>query len=207
MLTARLRGFTLIELMIGIALFALLMTLAIPSFTGMMNNARLRDKGASIMAGLQSARSEALRRNQAVEFVLTADPVTDGSDVGVTANTTGPTWVVRALDQAGVPIVPLVEFRSGLEGSNQTDPTALYARITSANLPGTTSIQFTALGRTNVTAASGATFDVTPADATQCRASGGDLRCVRVVVTSSGRVRMCDPSVDPAVNPNDTRVC
>jgi type IV fimbrial biogenesis protein FimT len=207
MLTARLRGFTLIELMIGIALFALLMTLAIPSFTTMMNNTRLRDKGASIMSGLQSARGEALRRNLVVEFALTADPVTDGSDIGVAANGTGPTWVVRALDALGTPTGTLVDFRSGLEGSNQTDPAALYTRIASASLPPSGTIRFDSLGRTNVSAANGATFDVTPADANQCRAQGGDLRCMRVVVTTSGRVRMCDPSVDPVVNPNDTRAC
>jgi type IV fimbrial biogenesis protein FimT len=207
MLNARVRGFTVIELMIGVALFALLMTLAFPSFVGMMNNARLRDTGASIMAGLQSARTEALRRNQTVEFALTADPVTDGSDIGVTANGTGPTWVVRALDALGAPTDALVDFRSGLEGSNQTDPAALYARIASAGLPASGTIRFDPLGRTNVTAANGSTFDVTPADANQCRAAGGDLRCVRVVVTASGRVRMCDPSVDPVVNPNDTRAC
>jgi len=48
---------------------------------------------------------------------------------------------------------------------------------------------------------------VTPADPSLCRANGGDLRCVRIVVTPSGRVRMCDPSIDPAANPNDTRIC
>ena len=207
MLITRLRGFTVIELMVGVALFALLMTLAIPSFTVMINNARLREMGASIMAGLQSARSEALRRNQTVEFALTADPVADGSDINVTANGTGPTWVVRALDTLAAPTGTLVDFRAGLEGSNQTDPAALYARIASASLPPSQTIRFDALGRSNVTAANGATFDVTPANANDCRAQGGDLRCVRVVVTTSGRVRMCDPSVDPVANPNDTRAC
>jgi hypothetical protein len=33
------------------------------------------------------------------------------------------------------------------------------------------------------------------------------MRCLRVVVTASGRVRMCDPSVNPALSPNDTRAC
>lgn len=208
MLITRLRGFTLIELMVGVALFALLMTLAIPTFTVMINNARLREMGASIMAGLQAARSEALRRNQTVEFALTADPVTDGSDINVTANGTGPTWVVRALDDLAVPTGTLVDFRAGLEGSNQTDPAALYARIASTSLPPSGTIRFDALGRSpTIATASGATFDITPANANECRAQGGDLRCVRVVVTTSGRVRMCDPSVDPVANPNDTRAC
>ena len=33
-----------------------------------------------------------------------------------------------------------------------------------------------------------------------CRANGGDMRCLRVVVTPGGRVRMCDPSVPAAAN-------
>jgi type IV fimbrial biogenesis protein FimT len=206
MLIARSRGFTIVELMFGVALFAFVMMLALPSFTAMLNNSRLRDAGAAIMAGLQSTRSEALRRNQNVEFVLTADAVDDSTNPALTANTTGPNWAVRALDTTATPIAPLVEARSGLEGSNQTDPAALYARISAANLPATTTIRFDALGRSNV-GATNATFDVTPADTNQCRANGGDLRCIRVVVTASGRVRMCDPSIDAVANPTDTRAC
>jgi type IV fimbrial biogenesis protein FimT len=206
MLSARTRGFTLIELMFGLALFALVMMLALPSFTAMLNNGRLRDTAASIMAGLQATRSEALRRNQIVEFVLTADDVDDTSVATVTANNSGPNWAIRVLDATATPVAPLVEARSALEGSNQTDPAALYSRVLAANLPGTTTVRFDALGRTNVGGVN-TTFDVTPSDANLCRANGGDLRCVRVVVTPSGRVRMCDPSIDPVANPNDTRAC
>jgi type IV fimbrial biogenesis protein FimT len=206
MLIARERGFTIIELMFGLALFALVLALALPSFTVMLNNGRLRDTGASIMAGLQAARTEALRRNQAVEFVLTGDSIDDSSDIFFTANNTGPHWGIRALDATGTPVGSLLEMRSGLEGSNQTDPTSLFARIAAANLPATSTLRFDALGRTNV-GATNTTYEVTPADPSLCRANGGDLRCVRIVVTPSGRVRMCDPSIDPAANPNDTRIC
>jgi type IV fimbrial biogenesis protein FimT len=40
-----------------------------------------------------------------------------------------------------------------------------------------------------------------------CKANGGDMRCLQIVVTPGGRVRMCDPSVDAVANPNDTRAC
>jgi type IV fimbrial biogenesis protein FimT len=206
MLTARTRGFTLIELMFGIALFALLMVLAMPTFTTMLQNSRLRGATDSILAGLQMARSEALRRNQTVEFLLTSNALdAPGDGSGIAANATGPGWAVRALDAAAVSIA-YVEGRSGLEGSGTTDTAAIYATMSATSLPGTGTIRFDGLGRTNVGVANAA-FDVTPPDPGTCRASGGDRRCLRVVVTSSGRVRMCDPSVDPVVNPNDTRAC
>jgi type IV fimbrial biogenesis protein FimT len=206
MLTARPRGFTIIELMFGIALFALLMLLAMPTFTTVLQNSRLRGATDSILAGLQMARTEALRRNQTVEFMLTANDLdSPGNGAGLGANATGPGWAVRALDPAGAAIA-FVEGRSGLEGSGQADPAAIYARMSAASLPATNTIQFDGLGRTNVGVAN-ATFDVTPSDASTCKASTGNMRCLRVVVTASGRVRMCDPSVNPVLNPNDTRAC
>jgi type IV fimbrial biogenesis protein FimT len=207
MLTARPRGFTLIELMFGIALLALLLALGMPTFTTMLNNARLRGAGESILAGLQAARTEALRRNLTVEFMLTANDVDDpGTVTSLTANGTGPNWAVRALDAALAPdATGFVEGRSGLEGSNQADPAALYARINASGLPATNTIRFDPLGRTNASAAT--MFDVTPADASTCKASGGDMRCLRVVVTPGGRLRMCDPSIDAVANPSDTRAC
>ena len=57
MLIARHRGFTIIELMIGLALLALLMMLAFPVLT-MMQNARLRAVADSILGGLQGARGK-----------------------------------------------------------------------------------------------------------------------------------------------------
>jgi type IV fimbrial biogenesis protein FimT len=207
MLTARPRGFTLIELMTGIALFAILMMLAMPTFTSMLQNGRLRATGESILAGLQIARTEALRRNQKVEFMLLAANPDPANVTGFAANATGPSWAVRALDAAGNPDPNgFVEGRSGLQGSGQSDPALLYAQMSASNMPGTNTIQFDALGRTNVGAAP-ATFDVTPADASACKANGGEMRCMRVVVSPGGRVRMCDPSVDPVASPNDTRAC
>jgi type IV fimbrial biogenesis protein FimT len=198
----RRRGFTLIELMIGVALFAVVLTLAMPSFSVMLQNAKLRAKAESILAGLQEARTEALKRNQTVEFLLMADDPDPANVVVYTVNTTGPNWAVRVLDTAGV-ATDFVEGHSGLEGTGQSDPAALYARVTPANLPGTNTIRFDALGRSNVGVVN-STFDVKPAAPGACKADGGDMRCLRVVTTPGGRVRMCDPSV---AGPNDTRAC
>jgi type IV fimbrial biogenesis protein FimT len=205
MLIARHRGFTVIELMVGIALLAVLTMLAFPTFTTMLQNARLRGVGESILAGLQVARAEALRRNQTAEFLLMAEDPDPALVTAFGPNTTGPNWAVRILDSANLPL-EYIEGRSGLEGAGHADPAKRFARISAANLAAGNTIRFDSLGRTNVGLVN-AVFNVWPADPSVCKANGGDVRCVQVVVTPGGRVRMCDPSVDAVANPNDTRAC
>lgn len=67
------RGFSLIELLAALALFAILMGLAMPGFSTMMSNWRLRGSAETMAAGLQAARTEAIRRNAPVSFTLGTD--------------------------------------------------------------------------------------------------------------------------------------
>jgi type IV fimbrial biogenesis protein FimT len=62
------RGFSLIELMVVIAIVALLALAALPSFSEYLNNSRVRAAATSLREGLQTARMEALRRNNNVAF-------------------------------------------------------------------------------------------------------------------------------------------
>ena len=57
---AALRGFTIIELMATIAMAAILLTLAAPSFTELLANNRMRSEVFALRALLSEARSEAL---------------------------------------------------------------------------------------------------------------------------------------------------
>lgn len=63
-------GFTLIELMVTMAVFGILMALAAPDFGVWVQNNRIRSVAESAMTGIQLARSEAVKRNNAVEFEL-----------------------------------------------------------------------------------------------------------------------------------------
>ena len=64
------RGFTLIELMIGLVLIAILMLLAVPSYNAFMGNARIRNTADSLVNGLRQAQVEAVRRNRSIEFIV-----------------------------------------------------------------------------------------------------------------------------------------
>jgi type IV fimbrial biogenesis protein FimT len=64
------RGFTLIELMIGIAIFALLTVLAAPMYGDFMGNTQVRTAAESVLTGVRFAQSEAVRHGIPVRFEL-----------------------------------------------------------------------------------------------------------------------------------------
>lgn len=63
-------GVTLIELMIGIALLALLLFVGVESYRIWIQNTQVRTAAEAILNGLQLARGEAVRRNDNVHIVL-----------------------------------------------------------------------------------------------------------------------------------------
>lgn len=69
------RGFTLIELMVAIAVLAVILLLAVPGFRQMLEAQRLRATTFDMMTDLTLARSEALKRGKDV----TLKPVTVGN--------------------------------------------------------------------------------------------------------------------------------
>jgi len=64
------RGFTLIELMITLAIVAILSSLAAPSFRELVATQRVRSAVSALNESLWLARSEAIKRNAAVEFAF-----------------------------------------------------------------------------------------------------------------------------------------
>lgn len=67
------RGLTLVELMIGVAILGVVAMLAAPSFTSFIARAKLRGAANEVYADLQFARSAAAEKNQGfqVEFSST----------------------------------------------------------------------------------------------------------------------------------------
>lgn len=71
----RLGGFTLIELMVTIAIAAILMMVAAPSFVSFQRNAELTGAANSLLASINAARSEGMKRNMPA-LVVPADGAT-----------------------------------------------------------------------------------------------------------------------------------
>jgi len=117
------KGFTLIELMIAMAVLAVLTTLALPSFNQWIANTRIRSTTESVLAGFQLARAEAVRLNRGVRVTLNADT----------------SWTVTEVLSGNV-----IQTRPATEGTGNTDMTVT---------PGAaTTVDFNGLGRvTNLT--------------------------------------------------------
>lgn len=73
-LPRRQRGVSLFELIVALAIFTILATLAVPSFTQMVASQRVKSASSDLYSALVRARSEAIKRNADV----TLAPV-DGS--------------------------------------------------------------------------------------------------------------------------------
>lgn len=58
----RKKGFTLIELMVVISIIAIALAIAVPSMTTFMRNAELTSVSNSLLASINTARSEAMKR-------------------------------------------------------------------------------------------------------------------------------------------------
>lgn len=194
----RSRGMTLIELMIGLAIVALLLGIGMPAFNAFIANSKVRNAAEALQGGLALARATAMGRNQNVEFVLTNEVVDLGNVGTVTPATNGMHWLVRVLDSS-TGTYELVESKSGYEGSGQSaGASSVQVAASSAT------IAFRGLGGTQGMAGT-ATFDFSNPGAGACHttATPAPIRCLRVQVSIAGQVRVCDPSTTVP----DTRAC
>ena len=95
---ARQRGVTLIELMVGLSIAAVLAMSAAPYFSDYIANSRLREAGNLVYSEALAAQSEAVKRNTTVRLA------TSGSSVLVVdmSNTAHPTTLrMRTLNKIG----------------------------------------------------------------------------------------------------------
>lgn len=67
------RGFTLVELMLAITIFGILLMIAVPSFRDAALGSRLSAEANNLLASVQLARSEAIKRNEAITLCASSD--------------------------------------------------------------------------------------------------------------------------------------
>lgn len=84
-------GFTLVELMVTIALASILLAIAVPSFNQMIVSGRLTAQSNDMLAAINLARSEAIKRNASVTLCrAAANATTCATTADVWQN-----WIVR----------------------------------------------------------------------------------------------------------------
>jgi type IV fimbrial biogenesis protein FimT len=171
------RGFSLVELLLAMAVLALLMAFGMPMYSQFIANSQIRTAGESIMTGLQLAKSEAARQNLPVEFSFEA-----GTDAG---------WTVQIArgDRMG----EMLGEHKAAEGVGKVAPTF--------NPAGATKITFNGFGSISNNEDGSPALTHVKLDSTVLAAT--DSRELCVVINSGGAMRLCDPNVGST----DTRSC
>ncbi len=197
-------GFSLIELMVAVAIAGVLLAVGVPAFSGWIQNTRIRNTAQDIYTGLQQAKTNAVQRNARMRFQLTSDV---SSSCALT--TTGTAWVINQVDAATPDVDASGQCNVAIDDP-ATTPRIMAVRPPENNsrvqvTASASSIVFTGLGKLPAPLpAADFTIDVTASNGT-CAAAGGTLTCLRIIVSPTGQPRMCNPN--PQLPAGDPQAC
>ncbi|MFC4160655.1 GspH/FimT family pseudopilin [Chitinimonas lacunae] len=187
------RGFTLIEMLVVIAIFGILMSYIVAAASEWMQSAKLRSMSEGIQNGMRLARTTAVSKNYSGGVLFT---VTDTLKAGCQASSSGRNWVVSLTTPVGschsnpnINADPTVSGQAphildkwlGDKNFSLVDVNASHPQL-----------RFDSLGRTfSGTAQVEATIDLTVHGKT-CTEAGCSLR---IMLTKAGKVQSCDPQL------------
>jgi len=94
------KGFTLVEMMVTIAVLAIIIGIATPSFVEMMRQNTVRSQANELLALMHYARSEAIKRRSNVEVAISAGSGGNGWTASVNIPGTSPITGIRTLSNS-----------------------------------------------------------------------------------------------------------
>ncbi|HZQ60337.1 MAG TPA: GspH/FimT family pseudopilin [Casimicrobiaceae bacterium] len=160
-------GFSLVELLITIAIFGVLAVMAVPMYGAFSANTQIRTATEAMLEGVRYAQTEAVKRNGVVEFVLD--------------ETTG--WTVNDVsDPNNVVQLRTYEFKQGAKQTTVT-PQGAMRRVT-----------FNGLGRIFAKNPTDNTNPLAQVDVTTSL-NMSSPRNLRLVVGSTFGIKACDPAL------------
>ena len=196
-------GFTLIELVVVVAIFGIFFAFAIPTLRGYIGNSQVSLLAESVAAALRQAQSEAIQRSIPIEFVLTTSTrsAITANPSTVTLNSGGLTSASPALtllvrDPGSTTASGVLQVQESTEGWRDGRLTAALAAVATP----VAGVSFSPLGRVAATRSSaGVLSPVAGNGSVVFRVVNSELpatitrrRCV--VVTSGGATKICDPT-------------
>lgn len=195
---ARSRGFSVVELMVAVAILGIALAASMPLIVDWTRNMAIRNAAESLKGGIEKTRQAALRRNADMSFWLVADTTSKILTSSCVRSDTGPSWVIAKLDPEGqcdaapseTSAPRIVEKWSAADGANDVSLVTADEGGAAGNL-----LTFNSLGQVS------AANQIAQIDITHAR--GGDIRPLRLLISRAGAVRLCDP----AVAAGDTRAC
>jgi type IV fimbrial biogenesis protein FimT len=174
-------GFTLIEVIVALAIFAILVALAVPSMNTWIANVKVRSAADALQNGLRMAQAESLRRSRQIVFSLTNSPTPNQA---LTAAPNGNYWSINTIPS----------MTDGSELSQFIESGTLTTTTSGVQITGPAEICFNSMGRlvaNNATGIAGGTCLLGVAPSYQIALPAAD-RPLQVSVSLGGQVHMCD---------------
>jgi len=160
-------GFSLVELMITVAVIGIITSMAVPSFTSMLERNRLKEASESLKSDLMFARTEAIKQS---------------TNLNVSIDINGSSWCYGIdSDSTSCNCTTSGDCAIKTVDGNLFQGTSLAAG---------TNVDILFQFRRGIASANGATLNTTNYS-------------TRVVVGSSGRVRICSPDSSKAIGGYD----
>lgn len=97
-------GFTMVELMVTVAVAATLLMIAVPSFRSMLATNQLNTAANELVGGLSEARMEAIQRNAGAQFCSNSSTSNTTDTLGAQCSTSGGGAVVATSGSVAAPV-------------------------------------------------------------------------------------------------------
>jgi type IV fimbrial biogenesis protein FimT len=196
-------GFTLVEMIVTVGIFALLVALGVPTMRTWISNTKVRAVADALQNGIRLAQTESLRRSRQVVFALTN---TASPAANFTATSQGSYWAIQTVplytDGTETPTL----IASGTLGSiSNTSAVSTISSVVITAGQNQTALCFNSMGRlvansspgpsgaTCTTPTVGANNSTQPLFTYVVSMTGADHN-LQVEVGLGGQLHLCDPT-------------